>query len=90
MKTILIILRHEFIGLISRKAFWFGIIGVPLLTGVIIAIVIATSGIATVAAVESREQTVGRPAFMPLPGFPPYAEQCAAVAAHAYEGFALA
>ena len=61
MKTILIILRHEFIGLISRKAFWFGIIGVPLLTGVIIAIVIATSGIATVAAVESREQTVGRP-----------------------------
>jgi len=28
--------------------------------------------------------------FMPLPGFPPYAEQCAAVAANGYEGFALA
>lgn len=28
--------------------------------------------------------------FMPLPGFPPYAEQCAAVAANDYEGFALA
>jgi cation diffusion facilitator CzcD-associated flavoprotein CzcO len=27
--------------------------------------------------------------FMPLPGFPPYAEQCAAVAANGYEGFAL-
>ena len=28
--------------------------------------------------------------FMPLPGFPPYAEQCAAVAANDYQGFALA
>ena len=27
--------------------------------------------------------------FMPLPGFPPYAEQCIAVAANGYEGFAL-
>jgi cation diffusion facilitator CzcD-associated flavoprotein CzcO len=27
--------------------------------------------------------------FMPLPGFPPYAERCAAVAAAGYEGFAL-
>jgi cyclohexanone monooxygenase len=27
--------------------------------------------------------------FMPLPGFPPYAEQCAAVAANGYDGFAL-
>ncbi|MEQ1700307.1 MAG: NAD(P)/FAD-dependent oxidoreductase [Ilumatobacteraceae bacterium] len=27
--------------------------------------------------------------FMPLPGFPPYAEQCANVAANHYEGFAL-
>lgn len=27
--------------------------------------------------------------FMPLPGFPPYAEQCAAVAANGYEGFQL-
>jgi cyclohexanone monooxygenase len=28
--------------------------------------------------------------FMPLPGFPPYEEQCNAVAANNYEGFALA
>ena len=28
--------------------------------------------------------------FMPLPGFPPYAEQCAAVAANGYDGFVLA
>ena len=28
--------------------------------------------------------------FMPLPGFPPYAEQCASVAAADYEGFVLA
>jgi cyclohexanone monooxygenase len=27
--------------------------------------------------------------FMPLPGFPPYAEQCATVAANGYDGFAL-
>jgi len=27
--------------------------------------------------------------FMPLPGFPPYAERCAAVAAAGYEGFVL-
>jgi len=27
--------------------------------------------------------------FMPLPGFPPYAEQCEAVAANNYEGFVL-
>ena len=27
--------------------------------------------------------------FMPLPGFPPYAEQCVAVAANGYEGFVL-
>ncbi len=32
----------------------------------------------------------GKPrVFMPLPGFPPYAEQCADVAAHDYRGFAL-
>jgi len=32
----------------------------------------------------------GKPrVFMPLPGFPPYAEQCAAVAANGYDGFAL-
>jgi len=28
--------------------------------------------------------------FMPLPGFPPYAEQCEHVARAGYEGFALA
>jgi cation diffusion facilitator CzcD-associated flavoprotein CzcO len=28
--------------------------------------------------------------FMPLPGFPPYAEQCATVAANGYDGFVLA
>ena len=28
--------------------------------------------------------------FMPLPGLPPYREQCDAVAANGYEGFALA
>ena len=39
MKTTLIILRHEFIGLITRKAFWFGIIGVPILTGVILSLI---------------------------------------------------
>jgi cyclohexanone monooxygenase len=33
----------------------------------------------------------GKPrVFMPLPGFPPYAEQCASVAAGGYEGFTLA
>jgi cyclohexanone monooxygenase len=32
----------------------------------------------------------GKPrVFMPLPGFPPYAEQCADVAQHGYRGFAL-
>jgi cyclohexanone monooxygenase len=32
----------------------------------------------------------GKPrVFMPLPGFPPYAEQCATVAANGYDGFAL-
>jgi cyclohexanone monooxygenase len=30
-----------------------------------------------------------RRVFMPLPGFPPYAEQCAGVAADGYRGFAL-
>jgi ABC-2 type transport system permease protein len=57
MKTTLIILRHEFLGLITRKAFWFGIIGVPILTGLMIAIIIGASGVATVAAIETREQT---------------------------------
>jgi hypothetical protein len=28
--------------------------------------------------------------FMPLLGFPPYAEQCAHVAANGYEGFVVA
>ncbi len=32
----------------------------------------------------------GKPrVFMPLPGFPPYAEQCATVAANGYDGFVL-
>jgi cyclohexanone monooxygenase len=32
----------------------------------------------------------GKPrVFMPLPGFPPYAEQCKAIAADGYQGFAL-
>ncbi len=32
----------------------------------------------------------GKPrVFMPLMGFPPYAEKCAEVAADGYEGFAL-
>ena len=32
----------------------------------------------------------GKPrVFMPLPGFPPYAEQCAYVATKGYEGFVL-
>ncbi len=54
-------MRHEFLGLVSRPVFWFGIIGVPLLTGVVIAIVIATSGVATAAAVESRQKAGGKP-----------------------------
>ena len=33
----------------------------------------------------------GKPrVFMPLPGFPPYVEQCASVVADGYRGFALA
>jgi cyclohexanone monooxygenase len=32
----------------------------------------------------------GKPrVFMPLPGFPPYDEQCKHVAANSYDGFAL-
>ena len=54
MKKILIILRHEFLTIVTKPSFWIGLLVVPLITGVIFG-VIALGSIAAAAATSARK-----------------------------------
>ena len=54
MKKILIILRHEFLTIVTKPSFWIGLLVVPVITGVIFG-VIALGSVAAAAATSARK-----------------------------------
>ncbi len=54
MQKILIILRHEFLTIVTKPSFWIGLLVVPVITGVIFG-VIAIGSIAAAAATSARK-----------------------------------
>ncbi len=55
MRKILIVMRHEFVMLITRPSFWIALIGVPILMAVIMGIAIVSSTAATASAIAARQ-----------------------------------
>jgi ABC-2 type transport system permease protein len=54
MSKIWIVLKHEFKTIVSKPSFWFGVIGAPILMGVIFVVVGLVSGVATAAVIAQR------------------------------------
>jgi ABC-2 type transport system permease protein len=61
MKKIFIILRHEFLGIVTKPSFWFGLLVVPIITGVVFGVIAISSGLATFAAAERRRNEIPQP-----------------------------
>ncbi|MGQ9904763.1 MAG: ABC transporter permease [Anaerolineae bacterium] len=55
MRKILIVMRHEFVTLITRPSFWIALIGVPIFMAVIMGITIVSSTAATISAIAARQ-----------------------------------
>ena len=55
MSKILIVMRHEFLALVTKPSFWIGLIGVPIFMAVIMGITIVSSTAATASAIASRQ-----------------------------------
>ncbi len=78
MKKIWVILRHEFLSIITKPSFWFGLLVVPIITGVVFGVIALGSGLATFAAAERRRNEVPQPqGFVDLSGLmnPAYLNQ---------------
>jgi ABC-2 type transport system permease protein len=58
MSKVLIVMRHEFMTLVSKPSFWFNLIGLPLFMGVIMTISLVGSGAATAATIASKQNRV--------------------------------
>jgi ABC-2 type transport system permease protein len=55
MNKILIVMRHEFLTLVTKPSFWFSLIGLPIFMGGIMAISLLGSGAATAATIASKQ-----------------------------------
>lgn len=55
MRKILIVMRHEFVTLITRPSFWIALIGVPILMAVIMGVTLVSSVAATTSAIAARQ-----------------------------------
>ncbi len=55
MRKILIVMRHEFVTLITKPSFWIALIGVPIFMAVIMGITIVSSTAATASAIAARQ-----------------------------------
>ena len=55
MSKTIIVMRHEFMTLITKPSFWISLVGLPLFMGVIMAVSILGSGAATAATLASRQ-----------------------------------
>ncbi len=68
MKKILIILRHEFLTIVTKPSYWIGLIGLPIFMGLIMTISIVGSGVATVATVSAKQNEKVRQGFVDQSG----------------------
>jgi ABC-2 type transport system permease protein len=55
MNKTLIVLKHEFLTIVKKPSFWFGILGMPFVLGIIVAVIGVASGAATAAAIAQQE-----------------------------------
>lgn len=58
MSKTFIVMRHEFMTLVTKPSFWFSLIGLPLFMGVVMSISLIGSGAATAATLASRQNRV--------------------------------
>ncbi len=61
MSKTLIILRHEFLTLVTKPTFWFGLFVVPLITGVIMLVVFLSSSAALAVTVAQKNAVPEKP-----------------------------
>ncbi|GIV84356.1 MAG: hypothetical protein KatS3mg052_1363 [Candidatus Roseilinea sp.] len=56
-----VVLKHEFLTIVCKPSFWFGIIGLPIIIGAVIVVIGLISGVATVAVVAQRTSQLNLP-----------------------------
>lgn len=61
MNKMLIVLRHEFLTIVKKPSFWFGILGMPFVVGIIVAIIGGVSGAATASVIAQQTNKPNRP-----------------------------
>ena len=61
MKKILIILRHEFLSIVTKPSFWVSLLVVPIISSMVFGVIVLTSGLATAAAIASQRAAAKPP-----------------------------
>ena len=61
MSKTLVVLRHEFLTIVKKPSFWFGILGMPFIVGIIVAVIGLASGAATAAVISQQSAKTGKP-----------------------------
>ncbi len=64
MHKTFIILRHEFLTIVTKPSYWIGLIGLPLFMSVIMTISILGSGVATVATINAKQNEKQQQGFV--------------------------
>lgn len=68
MTKIFVVMRHEFLMLVTKPSYWIGLIGLPIFMGIIMTISIVGSGAATVATVSAKQNEKVIQGFVDLSG----------------------
>ena len=61
MKKVFIILRHEFLSIVTKPSFWVSLLVVPIISSVVFGVIVLTSGLATAAAIVSQRAAAKTP-----------------------------
>jgi len=61
MNKTLVVLRHEFLTIVKKPSFWFGMLGMPFIVGIIVAIIALAGGAATASVVSQRSARPSKP-----------------------------
>ncbi len=90
MNKTLIVLKHEFLSIVKKPSFWFGILGMPFVVGILVVVIGVASGAATAAVISQQNNAPAAPqGFVdgarviqkPSDGFRPFADEATARAA---------
>ncbi len=86
MSKMSIVLKHEFKSIAMKPSFWFGILVMPFLIGIMVVVIGLISGVATAATIADAQNRVTTQGFVdlagiikqPAKGFQPFADEASA------------